>query len=153
MTIFGFRSDPNTPRYAIVDASGAAFTILNATTENRLCFPADCIDETAQLTWLFREFGRIFHANPDIARTVIKVGEFTQSDNKAKRFSSYQEAALSLYCGMHSIPVSTKLYASLATRSAQVREHAINRVGQTARYWDNKMADAVMAAWWGATNP
>ena len=110
-------------------------------------FPADCSTEAAQVTWLYREFERIFHTHPDITKVVIKKGEFTQGDNNAKRVASYQEAALLLYCGLHNKPVVTKIYASLATRSAQVKDHAIARVGQTTRYWDSKMADAVIAAW------
>ncbi len=105
------------------------------------------------MTWLYREFERIFHTHPAIARVVIKKGEFTRGDNNAKRVASYQEAALLLYCGLHNKPVVTKIYASLSTRSAQVRDHAIARVGQTTRYWNSKMADAIIAAWWGATNP
>ncbi len=127
--------------------------LLNADAENRLRFPADCVEDAAKVTWLYREFERIFHTNPEITRVVIKKGEFTQGDNNAKRVASYQEAALLLYCGLHNKPIATKIYASLSTRSAQVREHAIARVGQTARHWDSKMADAVVAAWWGATNP
>jgi hypothetical protein len=153
MKIFGFRSDPNTPRYAIVDGTTTPPTLLNADAESRLRFPADCSSDAAQVTWLYREFERIFHTHPDITRVVIKKGEFTQGDNNAKRVASYQEAALLLYCGLHNKPVVTKIYASLATRSAQVKDHAIVRVGQTTRYWDGKMADAIIAAWWGATNP
>lgn len=149
MKILGFRSDPNTPRYAIVDGSANPLTLLNADAESRLRFPADCNSEAAQVTWLYREFERIFHIHPDIGRVVIKKGEFTQGDNNA----SYQEAALLLYCGLHNKPVVAKIYASLGTRSAQVKDHAIARVGQTTRYWDGKMADAIIAAWWGATNP
>lgn len=153
MKILGFRSDPSTPRYAIVDGSANPCTLLNADAESRLRFPADCHSEAAQVTWLYREFERIFHIQPDIGRVVIKKGEFTQGDNNAKRMASYQEAALFLYCGLHNRPVVAKIYASLATRSADVKDHAVARVGQTTRYWDGKMADAVIAAWWGATNP
>ena len=153
MKILGFRSDPNTPRYAIVDGATTPPTLLNADAECRLRFPADCNSETAQVTWLYREFERIFHIHPDIGRVVIKKGEFTQGDNNAKRIASYQEAALLLYCGLHNKPVVAKIYASLATRSAQVKDDAIARVGQTTRYWDGKIADAIIAAWWGATNP
>ena len=153
MKVLGFRSDPTTPRYALVDGTTTPLTLLNADTESRLRFPADCSTEAAQVTWLYREFERIFHTYPDITKVVIKKGEFTQGDNNAKRVASYQEAALLLYCGLHNKPVVTKIYASLATRSAQVKDHAIARVGQTTRYWDGKMADAVIAAWWGATNP
>lgn len=153
MKILGFRSDPSTPRYAIVDGSTAPLALLNADAESRLRFPADCNSEAAQVTWLYREFERIFHIHPDIGRVIIKKGEFTQGDNNAKRVASYQEAALLLYCGLHNKPVVAKIYASLGTRSAQVKDHAIARVGQTTRYWDGKMADAIIAAWWGATNP
>lgn len=153
MKILGFRSDPNTPRYAIVDGSANPLTLLNANAESRLRFPADCESEAAQVTWLYREFERIFNIHPDIVRVVIKKGEFTQGDNNAKRVASYQEAALLLYCGLHNKPVVAKIYASLTTRSAQVKDHAIARVGQTTKYWDSKMADAIIAAWWGATNP
>lgn len=153
MKILGFRSDPSTPRYAIVDSSVTPPALLNADGESRLRFPADCTSETAQVTWLYREFERIFHIHPDIDRVVIKKGEFTQGDNNAKRVASYQEAALLLYCGLHNKPVVSKIYASLSTRSAQVKDHAIARIGQTTRYWDGKMADAIIAAWWGATNP
>jgi hypothetical protein len=153
MKILGFRSDPSTPRYAIVDGSTTPLTLLNVDAESRLRFPADCNGEAAQVTWLYREFERIFHIHPDIGRVVIKKGEFTHGDNSAKRIASYQEAALLLYCGLHNKPVVTKIYASLATRSAQVKDHAIARVSQTTRYWDGKMADAIIAAWWGATNP
>jgi hypothetical protein len=153
MKILGFRSDPSTPRYAIVDSSVTPPALLNADGESRLRFPADCTSEVAQVTWLYREFERIFHIHPDIDRVVIKKGEFTQGDNNAKRVASYQEAALLLYCGLHNKPVVSKIYASLSTRSVQVKDHAIARVGQTTRYWDGKMADAIIAAWWGATNP
>jgi len=153
MKILGFRSDPSTPRYAIVDSSVTPPALLNADGESRLRFPADCTSEAAQVTWLYREFERIFHIHPDIDRVVIKKGEFTQGDNNAKRVASYQEAALLLYCGLHNKPVVSKIYASLSTRSAQVKDHAIERIGQTTKYWDGKMADAIIAAWWGATNP
>lgn len=153
MTVLGFRSDPKTPRYAIIGGAAVPFSLINADTESRLCFPADCTSEDARITWLYREFERIFHTHPDIHRVVIKKGEFTQGDNNAKRMASYQEAALLLYCGLHNKPVLTKIYTSLNTKSAHVRDHAIARVGQTTRYWDGKMADAVVAAWWGMTNP
>lgn len=153
MKLLGFRSDPKTPRYALADGATDPPTLLNANSESRLCFPADCVEEAAKVTWLYREFERIFHANPDIVKVVIKKGEFTQGDNNTKRVASYQEAALLLFCGLHNKPVATKIYASLGTRSANVREDAIARVGQTTRYWDNKMADAIIATWWGARNP
>ena len=152
MKVLGFRSDPATPRYALIDGSTNPLRLLNATTESRLCFPADCTEDAAKVTWLYREFERIFHAHPDVGKIVIKKGEFTQGDTNAKRAASYQEAALLLYCGLHNKPVVAKLYTSLGTNSGSVLAHAAARVGQTTRYWNPKMADAVIAAWWGVTN-
>lgn len=153
MVVLGFRSDPSTPRYALVEGTTHPLSLVNAATESRLCFPADCSEDAAKVTWLYREFERIFAANPGITRVIIKKGEFTQGDNNAKRAASYQEAALLLYCGLHNKPVATKIYASLATNSGSVMTHAVERIGQTTRYWNSKMADAVVSAWWGATNP
>lgn len=153
LIVLGFRSDPTTPRYALVDDTANPLLLLNAADESRLCFPADCNEDVAKITWLYREFERIFHANLGIGRVVIKKGEFTQGDNNAKRMASYQEAALLLYCGLHNKPITSKVYAALGTNSGSVLGHAVARVGQTTRYWNSKMADAVVAAWWGATNP
>ena len=152
MVVMGFRSDQSSPRYALVDGPVGSYTLLNSATESRLKFPANCTEDAAKVTWLYREFERIFHANPQIEQVVIKKGEFTQGDNNAKRISSYQEAALLLFCGLHNKPVTSKLYVSLGTSGAQVQEHADARVGLTVQYWDKKMADAVMAAWWGKAN-
>lgn len=153
MIILGFRSDPTAPRYALVDDATTPPLLTNSDSESRLSFPADCTEDAAKVTWLYREFERIFHAHPDIVRVVIKKGEFTQGDNNAKRIASYQEAALLLYCGLHKKLITTKIYGSLGTNSNSVLAHAAARVGKTTRYWNNKMADAVIAAWWGATNP
>jgi hypothetical protein len=152
MKILGFRSDPSTPRYALIEGTVTSIVLLNAATENRLCFPADYTEDVLKVTWLYREFERIFHANPNIDRVVIKKGEFVGSDNNAKRSASYQEAALLLYCGIHNKIVYTKTYQSLATNSRSVVQDALVRVGHTTSYWNSKMADAVVAAWWGITN-
>jgi hypothetical protein len=76
MKVLGFRSDPTAPRYAVVDGSTLPLTLINADSESRLRFPADCSTEAAQVTWLYREFERLFHMHPDIIRVVIKKGEF-----------------------------------------------------------------------------
>ncbi|MCV6576546.1 MAG: hypothetical protein OIF58_12485 [Cohaesibacter sp.] len=152
MNVLGFRSDPKTPRYAIVCSADESVVFLNVDTETRLSFPADCTEDSAKITWLYREFERIFHTYPNIDQVVIKKGEFTQGDNNAKRMASYQEAALLLFCGLHDKPVTSKLYKSLNTKSSEVKGHAEARVGRTSQYWDTKIADAIVAAWWGTNN-
>ena len=147
MKVLGFRADPNKPRYALVQHDGTVMVLTNAQAETRLSYPANVASAAEKAGWLYREIERIFRDNPDISRVVIKTNEYTQSDSKAKRESAYAEAMLLLYCAQHQVPVDVKIYASLGTNSGSVKEHAEARVGRTAKYWDAKMADAVVAAW------
>lgn len=151
MKVMGFRADPSAPRYAIVEGQkGGTFTLLNAATDSKLAFPAQCTEPTQQLHWLAQELERILHDHPDIAAIIVKANEFG-TESTAKRLSTYQDATVILHGGQKGIPVQVKTYASLSTKSASVKLDAAARVGQTTKYWDNKMADAVIAAWWGIT--
>lgn len=147
MTVLGFRSDPSTPRYALVRKDASAVVFANADGETRLVYPANVASVAEKAVWLYREVERIFRDTPGISHAVIKTNEYTQSDSKAKRESSYAEAMLLLYCAQHQIPVEVKTYGSLGTNSGSVKEHAEVRVGRSSKYWDGKMADAVVAAW------
>lgn len=152
MKVLGFRADPSAPRYAIVEAVGNNFMLLNADAESRLVYPASVSTSSEKVAWLYRELERIFRDHSDIARVVIKTNEYTQSDSKAKRESAYAEAMMLLYCTKRQISVDTKIYTSLGTKSGDVKAHAEQRVARTSKYWDAKMADAVVAAWSGARN-
>jgi hypothetical protein len=151
--VLGFRADPTAPRYAIVQSDGGIFTLVNATSESRLIYPATLSTPAQKMAWLYRELERVFRDHTGIGSVVIKTNEYTQSDTKAKRESAYAEAMPLLYCEQKRIPVETKIYASLSTRSADVMAHAEARVGRTSMYWDTKMADAVVAAWSGVRTP
>lgn len=153
MKVLGFRADPTHPRYAIVEGNNGVFSLENANGESRLTYPANVSSPSEKVTWLYRELERVFRDNPGIKRVVIKTNEYTQSDTKAKRESAYAEAMLFLYCAQQQIPVEAKIYTSLGTKSGDVKAHAEARVARTAKYWDAKMADAVIAAWSGARNP
>lgn len=153
MKVLGFRADPAGPRYAIVINDGAAITLANADGETRLAYPASVSTAAEKASWLYREIERTFKNHPDIKRVVIKTNEYTQSDSKAKRESAYAEAMLLLYCAQHQVPVEIKIYTSLGTKSSDVKAHAEARVARTAKYWDAKMADAVVVGWSGARVP
>ncbi|MGQ4878876.1 hypothetical protein ACOJCM_09945 [Billgrantia sp. LNSP4103-1] len=150
MKVLGIRVDPKRTRYALVDYDGTNCTLLNADAESRLLYPANVSEPDGKVDWLYREMERVFHENQDIEKVCIKTNEYTQSDSKSKRESAYLEGAVLLFCRQKHLPVTVKIYASLGTRSADVKNHAEQRVGRTASYWDNKMADAVIAAWNGA---
>jgi len=150
MKVLGFRADPSGPRYALVVNDGTTICLANADGETRLSYPANVASSAMKANWLYREIERIFRDHTDIARVVIKTNEYTQSDTKAKRESAYAEAILLLYCAQHNVPVEVKIYTSLGTKSGDVKAHAEARVGRTSKYWDAKMADAVVAGWSGA---
>ncbi|HVU19459.1 MAG TPA: hypothetical protein VHE09_01935 [Rhizomicrobium sp.] len=153
MKVIGFRADPSAPRYALVERNGSAYSLLNADGENRLTYPATVEAPSEKAAWLYREIERVFREHSGIARVVIKTNEYTQSDSKAKRESAYAEAMLLLYCAQHQLPIDVKIYTSLGTKSGDVKAHAEERVGRTSKYWDAKMADAVVVAWDGARRP
>ena len=150
--VLGFRADPANARYAIVAYDGVNFSLENASSESRLVYPADVSSIPEKLLWLHREFERIFHADPSISKVVIKTNQYGLVEKSAMRESSYLEAVLILFCQRRGIPVDIKIYASLSTSSKDVKAHAEQRVGRTAKYWDAKMADAVIAGWWGVRN-
>ena len=100
--------------------------------------------------WLYRELDRLIHEHNDVKKICIKTNEYTRGDTKPKRTTAHLEGVVLLFGARNNLPVDLKLYTSLGTRSANVREDAENRVGRTAMYWDSKMADAVVAAWNGA---
>lgn len=155
MKILGFRGDPKAPRYAVVSEVGGVYTLDNAASDNKLSVPAS-IGEDAdaeRLDWLYREMLATFDAHPDIEKVVIKQNEFTPNDNKAKRRSAHADAVVIIACAQRGIPVELKIYASMPTTSKDTKRHAETRVGKTSKYWDNKMADAINAAWWGLRNP
>jgi hypothetical protein len=150
MRVLGFRADPANARYAIITHDGATFTLENNSSESRLVYPADVKEASQKVLWLYRKMERIFHADPDIDAVVIKTNEYGLVEKASMRESSYIEAALLLFCEQHQTPVFVKTYGSLTTKSANVKADAECRVGRTSKYWDNKIADAVVAAWWGA---
>jgi hypothetical protein len=150
MKVMGFRADPTAARYAIVNFNGATYSLENANSESRLTYPADVNQASRRVLWLYREIERIFHANSDIAAVAIKTNEYGLTEKAAMRESSYAEAAVALLSEQRGKPVFIRTHASLGTRSADVKAHAEQRVGRTDKYWDNKIADAIIAAWWGA---
>lgn len=151
MKVLGFRSDPKAPRYAVVSDEGGQHTLENASGDNKLTVPASIAEEAdaERVGWIYREILRIFDEHPEIAKVMIKANEFTQQDTKAKRRSTYNDAAVMLASAHRGIAVEVKIYASIPTTSADTKRHAETRVGRTKKFWDNKMADAVNVAWWG----
>ena len=147
MKILGFRSTPKLVRFALVDWDGTKATLLNASSDNRLVYPAGSKAIEQHLLWLWAEIDRILYQHSDVSKVVVKVSEYGKSESKSSRATAYSDALILLACAKANIPVRTKVYASLKTKSANVLSFANMNVGKTSVYWDKPMADAVAAAW------
>lgn len=145
--ILGIRTSPSEVRYAILDISADGDVIfVNAASENKLQYPATHATTPEKLRWLKGEMDRIFRQIPGIDQMVLKTNEFAGTENKSKRESAYADAICLLVASEHQIPAICKLYTQIGSTSQEAMRHAELRVGRTVRYWDKKIADAVLAA-------
>ena len=120
---------------------------MNRASESKLQYPASHTTTDDKLKWLKGELDRTFRQSTDISQVVIKTNEFSGSENKSKRESTYAEAVCILAASEQNVPVSCKLYSQIGSTSTDARRHAEDRVGRTDKYWNNKIADAVLAAY------
>ena len=153
MMILGVRTSPTTVRYALLDCNGAAVSLVNADSENKVDFPADCRSVEQKLYWLHQELVRVLRQYPGIERIVIKANEYGRGGEKAaSREAAYFDAIVLMTAGTRQLPVAVKLYRTIGTRRNEVKGFAAGKVGSTNRYWNEQMADAVSAAWSGKSN-
>jgi len=154
MEVLGFRSDPKASRYAVTSKHNDKFILKNADSDSKLSLPASIEenDVSRRMEWVYREILAIFDTYPNITKVVIKQNEFTKTDTKAKRWSTFSDAAVALACAHKNISVELKTYGSIGTTRKETKKHAETRIGRTVKYWDDKMADAVNAAWLGFRN-
>lgn len=85
MKILGIRTAPAQLRYALIEVANEDLTLLNANTENLIKVPAGMTEYSEQLAWQKDEIDRIIRQNSDIAKVVLKVGEYGRSDTKSTR--------------------------------------------------------------------
>lgn len=146
--VLGIRTSTTEIRYALLeDDADGNMHFINKDGENKLQYPATEDDIASDLKWLKTELDRIFRQKPNIEQVMIKTSEYSGIENKSKRKSTYAEAVCILTAAEHNTPVSCKLYSQLRVSSGNVKQRAEELVGRTDKYWDSKIADAVMAAY------
>jgi hypothetical protein len=143
----GIRTSPSEVRYALIKkGADGNIELINRDSENKLRYPVAFKSMPERMKWLKSEIDRVFRQTPNIANAVIKTNEYMGSENASKRESAYAEAICILSAAECNVPISCKLYTQLGTKSKDVVRQAEERVGRTSKYWNAKMADAVMAA-------
>lgn len=147
MKILGIRTAPQQTRYALIDTDGNTCSLINANSENSLKLPATITSSEAQLKWVKDELSRIIRQHTDITKIALKVPEFAGSKTNSSRLGDYLDAMVLLAAAESGIPIITKLYSQMATKRADVKRHAEDRIGKTSTGWNDQMADAVAVAW------
>lgn len=147
--VLGLRASSVEVRYAILekDLTGN-ITFVNQASENRLKYPTNIDNVEEKLNWIKTEIDRILRQNTAIDKIVVKMNEYAGTENAAKRETTYVDAIFLLCAAEHSLPVVRKLNSQIGSSASHARQYAENRVGKTNQYWNNTMADAILAAYW-----
>lgn len=147
MKVLGIRASAKEVRYALIEKSETGeVKFLNQNAEHRLIFPASMEDISQKLLWIKGEIDRILRQSSDIDKIIIKMNEYAGTENGAKRETTYVDAACLLSAAENNIIVERKLNSQIGSTSSKAKEYAEQRVGKTEHYWNNAMAEAILAA-------
>lgn len=148
-TILGIRISSTHIRYAILQCDAQSTRCINKDTEHKLVFPANFSDVTQKIHWIDGELKRILNIHQDISKIALKVNEYSRGSlKKSARETINMEGAIILTAQQSSIPIKMILYANMRPKqnSRSIKEQAELLTGRTNRYWDEKIADAIVAA-------
>jgi len=146
----GIRTAPTQLRYALIKVDDDNnCSLVNGNSESLIKVPAGMDDFSEKLSWQKDEIDRIIRQNQDVEKILLKIGEYGRSDTKSSRLAAYFDAVVILAAKEANIPIQTKVYNQLSTKRKQVKEHAEARIGRTEKYWNEQIADAIVAAWSG----
>tara|TARA_B110001469_G_C9631329_1_gene315848 strand:- start:1520 stop:1981 length:462 start_codon:yes stop_codon:yes gene_type:complete len=148
MQILGIRNSTTCIRYAVVNWDGKNATLVNASDESRLNFPAATEEIADKLVWLKAELEGIFRKYPDIKHVAIKMNQFGM-EKMANRHSTHMDGAVMLVSQLNDKTASTLLYANIekGMSSKKIQTYSEDKVGRSSKYWNPQMADAIAAAW------
>lgn len=150
--VIGFRVSTQEIRFALLEKEGNEIVFINRENENRLKYPATINSIEDKLLWVKSEIDRILRINDNISKIIIKTNEFAGTENLSKRETAYVDAIILLCAKEHNIPVEKKLNSQIGSSATKAKEYAEKRVGKTDKYWNNTMADAILAAYRGVNN-
>lgn len=147
MKVLGIRSQHDGFRYCILEKNEDEVKCLNLNEENKIIKPKGC-DGTIYYSWIFDEVTRILDVSGDIDAVAIKQNENVKSCYSKLKNSMFVDCIVTIVAEKRDIPVSSFVYKQLGTNGDEVKEKAKRIInGITNKYWDNKMADAIVAAY------
>ncbi|CAB5499217.1 hypothetical protein THERMOT_995 [Bathymodiolus thermophilus thioautotrophic gill symbiont] len=150
MKLLGIRTAPTQLRYALIKVDDDNnCSLVNSNSESLIKVPAGMDDFSEKLSWQKDEIDRIIRQNQDVEKILLKIGEYGRSDTKSSRLAAYFDAVVILAAKEANIPIQTKVYNQLSTKRKQVKKDAKEHIGRTDKYWNEQIADAIVAAWSG----
>lgn len=152
MSVLGLRVSAQEIRYAILEKDQLGeIVFINKDTENRIKYPANIKRIEEKLRWTKSEIDRILRVNPLIDKIVIKTNEFIK-ESWTTRETTYIDAIFLLAANEKNISVVRRLNSQIGSTAKKAKALAETRVGRTDKYWNNTIADAILAAYWGINN-
>ncbi len=151
--ILGVRTGSKFIQYAVLEFDDENCKFINKSSEHKLILPTNLANIEDKIKWVYDEFEGIYTKYPQISRVNLKVNEYV-NDTKANRLSSYFDAIIMLTAKKHNKETSQYIYANFkcSIKANNVKEFAESNIGKSDKYWDKKMADALVAAWFGRPN-
>lgn len=148
MKILGLRNFSDGIRYCILELKENTITCVNKDTEHKICKPKG-IQGKELYKWYNNEIKRILDTNQDISAVAIKQNENSVLSCYGKlKDIMFFDCIASMVSYEHNLDVSSFVYNQLGVSSKTVKECAENILGgKLSRYWDEKIADAIVVAY------
>lgn len=145
MKTLGIRNYSEGFRYCILENKDGIVSCLNLDEENKVPVPKGK-DDNQFLIWYQDEIDRILDSNKDIERIAIKHNENVKDCYSKLKKVMFMDCVAILEATRKNIPVNTYFYNQIHVNSKNVLDKAEALVGKSKKYWDQKFADAIMAA-------
>jgi hypothetical protein len=144
MKVLGIRNYYDGVRFCILEGEASNISCLNLNKENRILFPKG-IHENDLLIWYKDEIDRLFDIYGIFDRVAIKHNENTRSDSYSSlRKILFLDCIVTLEAVERKIPINSYAYNQIGVNSKNVLEKAESLVGKAQKYWDIRMADAII---------
>lgn len=145
--VLGIRNYSDGFRYCILEKCNKNITFVNKDIENKITKPKDYEGRELYL-WFQNEIKRILDTNNGIEALAIKQNENNvQTCYKKIKDIMFFDCIASMSAFEKNVSVYSYVYNQLGTNSKNVKQVAESIInGPTAKYWDDKIADAIVAA-------
>jgi hypothetical protein len=147
MSTLGIKVTPSLIVYALAENQNGQKIILNINSEFRIVFPKKMESIKEKVTFLFEEIIRIVDLNPSIKMIAIRESEYTRyPEDDSKRFSKNLDGVIMAVAAHKNIPFTKKVMQSLKVKKSNLMEAAEAISGKTKTYWNEDIAETIMAA-------